>query len=723
MSTIKIPTVSEVIEDLRQIYLRNPATTNIDWFERAPGKFVVESSMAYFDASDESGFKTMQTLDYDSATAEFTPHKATAPEDLSVLLQKNSHNGKYKVLLKASKTGMIIEIYDQEGLHYRHAVPPTVHMGLIRKSAAYVTDGIVWSQDENRFMYMADDPKAMLNMFKLKEKGVFRYRFEDIPGERLQAHTFPSIFIFDIASKTHFRVQKPTEIYNKTRSLYAMPQFANPEGTSLVCVSIEMQDIFEMAFFTNYAKKMEYLSGLEIKNVDIDFLKAQYIKPIAYEFDRATTPESIVYYPRISPDFKTCCYLFATELMAASANVFGLRTFSLEDLSKAPETIVDIVKEDLPEFSGIMGMNYHLNSYCWLDNQTILVTSYLRQTTQIFEVSIATKAVRRVSKKIYLEGESPIIIGSLNQNNVLLKLDTHVRNGNLFVLRREADGSYRNVILHKPLTDHENFFEETIVLNGIESHFFGRKSEEVPLEKRGVLLYIHGGPHNIYLNIFNPLAYYLTKIGYTILNVNFTGSSGRGQDFMIKLHEKPGNITAQEMYETLQHLISLKKCDPKNVAFLCGSYGGALGVYYLSLYPDSIKAMSIFNPPLEATSLQLETVFPGIGQSMVLKSNIQANPKDTFTYDQVLKMNSSDYSAMWLNQKYSTEVLLFGGLKDTVVTRGSNRRVYKMMRENGNKIDLIEYPDEEHFILIPKNTYDYVVKTALLFQGLWKFDQ
>lgn len=720
MSTTEGPTVTRIVEDLREIYAKYPAVTNVDWFKNeATGVHTIETTSAYFDPSDEAGLKTTQTITYDCSKDIFTPTPAIAPEDFTVLLQKYSPKGKYKVFLKATKTGMLIEILDSEGIYYRQTVNPTIHMGLIRKSAAYVTDGIVFSEDENRFMYMADDPKPGLNMFKLKEKGVFRYRYEDIPGERLQSHTNPSIFIFDIPSKSLFRVQKPKEIFNKTRCLYAMPQFANREGTSLVCISMEMIDSFEMAFFTNYPKKLCYLTGLDVKNIEIDFLKTPFIKPQEVALNREGVPEAIVYFPKVSPDYKRCSYLFAEELMSASANVFGLRTFSLEDPSEKPETHIGIVKEDDPEFSGIQGMNYHLNSYCWLSSKAITFTTYLRQTTVLFEYRLDTKSFKKISSKIYLEGEVPFIIGALDDDTLLCKVETHVRNNNLFALKRQGDGKFKVTLLHKPLEETKKIFEETIEVDGIQSLWYGRNDIDTPLEKRGILIFAHGGPHNIFVNLFTPINYYMAKQGYTIINTNFTGSSGRGQNFMTKLHGRVDRPEWDEVYNSVQHLIKQNKADPNNVVYLGGSFAGALGIGLLQRYPNFVKAMSIFNPPLDGNALQFESVFPGLGKSLLLNTNVFGDPKEVYPLEECQKFN--DHSVMFKEFNFTTEVVFFGGLRDTIVTRQSNRTFYKRCRENGMKIELFEYPDEEHFILIPKNTFDYYVKSVLVYFGLWKF--
>lgn len=279
---------------------------------------MIETSHGFFDPQDEYSLKTVNNYVFNPQDGQVDRVGNTGAEDLTVMLQRYSPNGNYKVFIKASKYGFIIELFNQQVLIHRQVVPFTFHQAVIRKSPAFVTDGICWSQDENRFMYMADDPKANLNIFKLKELGVLRYKYEDIPGERIQGHTNPSIFIFDIPSKTLFKVQKEPETPT-SRTIYAMPQFADPQGNSIVCVQMDMVGVFEMAFFTNYPKKLMYLNGLETSNITEGMLKSKVVIPKPVDLTRPGLVENIVYYPKVSPDFTTCAYLYAEDLYNSSS--------------------------------------------------------------------------------------------------------------------------------------------------------------------------------------------------------------------------------------------------------------------------------------------------------------------------------------------------------------------------------------------------------------------
>ena len=710
--------IGSTLEEFRQIYLKHGAVTNVDYhFNEAIGKHVVEHTIGFADPQDEMNFKTVSTATFDPVKGSVELLNSTGSEDLTLLLQRYSPTGKYKVFLKASKAGMVIEVTDKKGPVLRHVVPMTTHQGFIRKSTAFVSDGVVWNAEETRFMYMADDPKPLLNLFKLKELGLGRYKYEDIPGERIQGHTNPSIFVFDIPSKTLFRVAKPRES-PQSRVIYAMPQFVDPAGTAIVCVSFNMVEVFEIAFFTNYPKKLELLSGLAVDKVKTDFLKNNYVLPQQFKFERPGLEEAIVYFPRISPDFKQCIYLYAKESRHSSNNTFGLRHFLLADPNNTT-TLTEPVRVDTGDFNGLSGFSFILNSWSWLGNDRVVCSTWTHQTTKLYEVTIADKTVKGISRPRYLPSESHHVIGALDDRTLLVRRDTLYRSNLFFLLQRDPSGAYTEHLLHHPLDEGYTIEEEEVVVGGIEAAFFGIKDETVPKETRPCILYVHGGPHVVWNNGFHHLFRYLMGKQYTVLNINYTGSAGRGEEFSERVFGKL-ELLPQEIVNVCEKLAADKKIDIKQVKFFSGSTGGKIGLWFLHTHPTFLESMSIYNPPCDGNTLQYESVFPGLAPGTFLGDNsVPFGPKHHFDDENTLKLQHQSVFNRTFN--FSTKVLLFGGLKDSVVHRSSNRRLYKTARAHGLKMDFFEYPEEEHVIITPNASFDFYFKTSLLFLGKWKF--
>ena len=710
--------IESITKEYRELYNQNGAITNVDWtYNEDSSKFVVEVTTGLADQVDEMNMKYTSTALFDPQTKNVDILKTCTGEDLSILIQKYSPSGKYKAVMKASKAGIILEITNEEGLFYRLPIAPTIHLGVIRKSAAFITESIVWSQDETRVMYMADDPKPMLNTFKLKELAIFKYRFEDNPGERVQGHTSVSIFVFDIPSQTLFKIAKP-KMTPLSKVNFVMPQFSNREGTGVVCVSMDMVGAYEMSFFTNYPKKIELLSGLTLDKIKQDFLKTNYITPERFNFERPTLKEAIVYYPRISPDLTQCVYLYAEYCKNASSNTFGLRHFRLDSPNQT-ETIVEPVREDTGLYNGLVGFNFILSSWTWLGNDRVLCSTWTHQTTKIFEMSISEKKVTCVSKPRYFESESHHVVCALDESHVLVRRDTIPKSNLFYVLHRSAEGEYKDYILHKPLKPVVEIEEEEVIVNDIEAVLYGKKDDSIDKSKRSCIVFIHGGPHVVWNNVFHHFMQYHVRRGYAVLNINYTGSAGRGEKFAESLFGRGVKIEAKEIYDMCKQLGEEKKIDFEKVNYFSGSYGGSIGIHILNQYPTFIKYMSLYNPPMDINANHFDSGFPGLALSSYLNKNDKIfDYKETTTDEEILQ--GMDYMVVQ-NYTFTTEVLLFTGLKDSVLPRTLNRKLYKKLRGSGLKFELFEYPDEEHIILTPNSSFDFFVKVSVLFQGKWDF--
>lgn len=714
--------VNGILEGLRKIYLENPAATNTTSYLNEANKHVIEVSYAYADPLDDGGSRTTRATVYDpkTQTVEFLTN--TSSEDPTILMQRYSPKGKYKAFLKGAKGGMLIELHGQDGIFHRQIVPQTVHTGVIRKSAAFVAEGLVWNEDETRFMYIADDPKPTQNIFKLKEAGLNRYKYEDIPGERNQGHTNTSIFIFDIPTLTLFRIAKTPET-TKNRTIHVMPQFADRAGNSIVCVLINMIGVYEMSFYTNYPKALGFFRGLENANVQEDGKRGKVITPAVVKVQLPKgEAEEIVYFPRLSPDYTTCAYLYAEAERMGSYSSFGFRTFKVAEESPITKTITKAVLEDNPEFIGFMGFNFILQGWSWVNNDFILATTFFRNTSDIFEVQVSTGNTRKVNKPAILKYEASYVVSGLDEQNVLCRRDCAYKNNFFFILHRKADGEYVDIPLYKPFKPTYEIWEELIVIDGVEAVMYGKTDPEFPPEERGCILYIHGGPHSIWVNNFHPLFQHMLHYGHNILNVNYTGSSGRGETFAKKLHGKGSILEATEIRKFVDKVIQDKKCNPDEVKAYSGSYGGVATLRLITTNPELLRSASIFNPPVDANSIWYDSIFQPLGKSAMIDLD---NEKLDFVNDIKDEDILPTHRISLLNPpgKLKTEILLFGGLKDSIITPGLNRHLYKMMRSQGNKFELFEYPDEEHIFATPQANYDYFVKSALLYMGLWKFEK
>lgn len=709
-----------MINELRELYLKNNILVNVDSFKIPNTDTVrIESQWITADPMDDAYLKINTTASFDLKDDKLTNDHTLSQEAENIMIQKYSPSGKLKVIFKVSLEGATLEIYKDGFIHHRTAIPPKTHFGLI-KNAVFNSEYIQFSQDEKRFLYMADDPFAILPVYKLRELGVNRFIHRDSMGDRMGTNNAPTIFIYDIDAKESFRVHKPPETA-KSRIVYIQPRFADPEGKSIVCVSMNMVEVTDQSYFTNYPKKLELFTGLDVDKAIVGALGAKLWLIKQPPIERHGVTEEVACYPKLSDDFSKVSYLFQEKCPIAALNSCGLRVLDLKTMKT--ETIVENMEEDAAGFAGINGIHATLAKYNWVNDHVIMFTSNYHQSHHIFEVDVLTKTVKRVSTKVrYLATEAHSFLGVLAPNVFVGKRDCLYKNGILFVGRRNKDGSITEYDLPENGVDEKSvsFFDEEIKIDGVEATFYGIRDASVKPETRPLILYIHGGPHSVWPNVYNPFLAYCMKNQMTVLNVNYSGTNGRGNKFAKQVLGRAGEFEPEEIMKFVKYLEQHKRCDATNIKVLTGSYGGYVALFMMSRYPDLIKSASIFNPVVNVLSMWVGSTVTGWVHSEIFGDNENKHKFEEPLSDEKFLL-AKRKSPLFADYKFKGEVLIFTGLKDDVVPPNSTRYLYRKLRALGLKAELFEYPQEEHLITMIGPNFDYCVKSALLFFGKFKF--
>ena len=90
-----------------------------------------------------------------------------------------------------------------------------------------------------------------------------------------------------------------------------------------------------------------------------------------------------------------------------------------------------------------------------------------------------------------------------------------------------------------------------------------------------MVLLPHGGPIGIQDDWFyDSDAQFLASRGYLVLQVNYRGSSGRGEDFREAAYLKWGTRVQQDLIDGVKWAIDQQYADPKRICVYGGSFGG-----------------------------------------------------------------------------------------------------------------------------------------------------
>lgn len=105
-----------------------------------------------------------------------------------------------------------------------------------------------------------------------------------------------------------------------------------------------------------------------------------------------------------------------------------------------------------------------------------------------------------------------------------------------------------------------------------------------------LVVLVHGGPHGVrdYWG-FSSQIQYLALNGYSVLQVNYRGSSGYGKGFEIAGHRAWGTLIQQDIYDAYQELIKQKKASADNACIMGASFGAYSAIQSAAIYPKTYK--------------------------------------------------------------------------------------------------------------------------------------
>ncbi|KAK2155253.1 hypothetical protein NP493_2091g00008 [Ridgeia piscesae] len=124
-----------------------------------------------------------------------------------------------------------------------------------------------------------------------------------------------------------------------------------------------------------------------------------------------------------------------------------------------------------------------------------------------------------------------------------------------------------------------------------------------PDTKPPLAVYIHGGPHSVLPTEFIPYLAGLCRCGYSVLAVNYRGSTGFGQDGIESLLGKVGTQDVRDVQNAVEKVLDMDVVDKDRVVVIGGSHGGFLTAHLIGQFPDFYKAAVCRNPVIDLCSM------------------------------------------------------------------------------------------------------------------------
>jgi dipeptidyl aminopeptidase/acylaminoacyl peptidase len=210
-----------------------------------------------------------------------------------------------------------------------------------------------------------------------------------------------------------------------------------------------------------------------------------------------------------------------------------------------------------------------------------------------------------------------------------------------------------------------------------------------------LLLRIHGGPNGQDAHSFSAERQVFAANGYAVLNVNYRGSSGRGQAFSRAIAADWGHYEVEDLKAGVDHVIKMGIADPDQLGVGGWSYGAILTDYMIASDPR-------FKAATSGAGTAFTVAFYGTDQYIIQYDNEIGPPWNPKAWDTYVKISYPFLHA----DRIKTPTLFLGGERDFNVPVQGGQQMYQALRSLGVETQLIIYPNENHGIQRPSYQRD-----------------
>jgi dipeptidyl aminopeptidase/acylaminoacyl peptidase len=192
----------------------------------------------------------------------------------------------------------------------------------------------------------------------------------------------------------------------------------------------------------------------------------------------------------------------------------------------------------------------------------------------------------------------------------------------------------------------------------------------------------HGGPSARDEWGFDWLAQFLAARGYAVIQPNYRGSAGYGEDWMGKNGFRNWKTAISDITASAHYLVDKGIADPKRLAIVGWSYGGYAALQSAAVQPTLYKAAVAIAP---VTDLSL------------LKSQAKAFTNQNLVADFVGSGdNAIEGSPYRRAADIKVPVLMFHGDLDINVDIAQSQRMADALTKAGDKVELVTFAGLDH---------------------------
>lgn len=201
----------------------------------------------------------------------------------------------------------------------------------------------------------------------------------------------------------------------------------------------------------------------------------------------------------------------------------------------------------------------------------------------------------------------------------------------------------------------------------------------------------HGGPEARDEYDFDWFAQFLATRGYAVLQPQFRGSTGFGDEFRRAGYGQWGGVMQDDVTDGVKAMIEQGVANANRICIVGGSYGGYAALAGVTLTPDLYACAVSING--------LSDLPMAIGQQKMsdgAESNSYAYWSRSIGSMHDARLAQRSPARLATNVR--SPVLLLHGVQDTVVPVGQSRAMAKALQAAGKPHTYVELPGEDHWL-------------------------
>jgi dipeptidyl aminopeptidase/acylaminoacyl peptidase len=222
-----------------------------------------------------------------------------------------------------------------------------------------------------------------------------------------------------------------------------------------------------------------------------------------------------------------------------------------------------------------------------------------------------------------------------------------------------------------------------------------------------MVLGVHGGPWSRVHADLDAEAQWLANRGYSVLRMNFRGSSGYGRAFLNAGNKQWGRAMQRDLVDAVNWAVKQGVTDRGQVAIHGTSYGGYSALAGAAFTPDVFRcAVDIVGP---SNLFTLIHSLPPYWKPLRALFDRRIGDVDAPADKAMLQAASPLFSA----DKIRIPLLIGQGANDPRVKQAESEQIVAALEKNGLGVTYVVYPDEGHGFQRPENAMDFRARTEV----------